>query len=304
MRIAFWSWWRGVFLTSALLASTQSTLAAEPVAGGEAAKGSPGGTPPGPTTAPSHEAELDLLTFYKDNYFITGFSMETEAKFQFSAKFDIWPNRGQHAVYFGFTQKSLWDIYRTSQPFVENNYAPELFYSFFHAPGRYDPESGCGFFFERVGLIHESTGEQGENSKGWNRVYGESRFACYDPAYRYLAITLQVWAPPFGKKDNPDIASYTGYGELSLSVGSDRGRGWLGDWELAAHARKGTKNWSVGSVELDGRWRPRYGDFWRFTPYLYAQFFTGYGETLLSYDHATTAFRVGIGFTDLSTRSE
>ena len=267
-------------------------------------KASPGGTPPGPTTAPSHEAELDLLTFYKDNYFITGFTKETEAKFQFSAKFDIWPNRGQHAVYFAFTQKSLWDIYRTSQPFVENNYAPELFYSYFHVRGRYEPDPGCGFFFERVGLLHESTGERGEKSRGWNRAYAESRFACYDPAHRYSAITLQVWAPPFGTKDNPDIARYEGYGELSLSVGSDRGRGWLGDWELATHLRKGTKNWRVGSLELDGRWRPRYGDFWRFTPYLYAQLFTGYGETMVNYDRTTTAFRVGIGFTDLSTRSE
>ncbi|MEI9938760.1 MAG: phospholipase A [Pseudomonadota bacterium] len=296
--MVFSSWSRCLVMISALPLTRPAAAAdATPNA-------SPGGTPPSPTTAPSHEAELDLLTFYKDNYFITGFTMETEAKFQFSAKFDIWPNRGRHAVYFAFTQKSLWDIYRTSQPFVESNYAPELFYSYFHAPGRYDPDPGCGFFFERGGILHESTGEQGAESRGWNRVYGESRFACYDPAHRYAAITLQVWAPPFGIKDNPDIASYAGYGELSLSVGSDRGRGWLGDWELASHARKGTKNWAVGSLELDARWRPRYGDFWRFTPYLYTQFFTGYGETLLNYDRSSTAFRIGIGFTDLSTRSE
>src|SRR6187200_647431 len=108
-------WLRGVLIVS-VLSLSNAAAAVEP-----GANASPGGTPPGPTTAPSHEAELDLLTFYKDNYFITGFTMETEAKFQVSAKFDIWPNRGQHAVYFAFTQKSLWDIYRTSQPFVESN---------------------------------------------------------------------------------------------------------------------------------------------------------------------------------------
>jgi outer membrane phospholipase A len=37
---------------------------------------------------------------------------------------------------------------------------------------------------------------------------------------------------------------------------------------------------------------------------LYGQLFTGYGETLLSYDHALTAVRIGIGFTDRSTRSQ
>ncbi|HYQ30765.1 MAG TPA: phospholipase A [Polyangiaceae bacterium] len=298
--MALSNWSRCCFMLGAWL-STRALAAAEATPSEP-----PAATPPSPSNAPrpSEEAQLDLLTFYKDNYFITGFTMDTEAKFQFSAKFDIWPNRGKHAAYFAFTQKSLWDIYRTSQPFTENDYAPELFYSYFHAPGRYDPAPGCGFFLERGGVIHESTGEQGDNSRGWNRVYGESRFACYDAAHRYLALALQLWAPPFGVADNPDIASYLGYGELSLSVGSDRGRGWLGDWELQSHLRKGTKNWSVGSLELNGRWRPRYGDFWRFTPYLYAQLFSGYGETLLSYDRATTAFRIGIGFTDLSTRSE
>src|SRR6188768_523535 len=284
--------------------SSHDARAAEPDRTEPNEGASPAGRAPKPEAVPEREIQLDLLTFYKDNYFITGFSMETEVKLQFSAKFDIWPNRGQHAGYFAFTQKSLWDVYRTSQPFVENNYAPELFYSFFHVRGRYDPPAGCRFFSERAGLIHGSNGESGEDSRGWNRVYGESRFACYDAAHRNVSLTLQLWAPPFGKKDNPDIAGYLGYGELSLGVGSERGGSWFGDFQLMSHARKGTKDWSVGSLEIDGRWRPRYGDFWRFTPYLYAQFFIGYGETLLSYDRSTTSFRVGIAFTDLSTRSE
>jgi phospholipase A1 len=256
------------------------------------------------TPASSAVPQLDLLTFYKDNYFLTGFTDATEVKFQFSAKFDVWPNRGPHAVYFAFSQKSFWNIYRASQPFAENNYAPELFYSFFHAPNRYEPAPGCGFFLERAGFIHESTGEGGARSRGWNRIYGESRFACYDAGRNYGAVTLQLWAPPFGTSDNPDIAKFLGYGELSLGVGSDGGQRWLGDWEIAVHARKGTRALRVGSLEADARWRPRYGDFWRFTPYLYAQLFTGYGQTLLSYDRPLTAVRVGIGFTDRSTRSE
>jgi phospholipase A1 len=263
-------------------------------------------TKPSVAITPSTNAvpQLDLLTFYKDNYFLTGFTNATEVKFQFSAKFDLWPNRGPHAAYFAFSQKSLWNIYRASQPFAENNYAPELFYSYFHAPNRYEPAPGCGFFLERFGFIHESTGEGGVRSRGWNRIYGESRFACYDAGRNYGALTLQLWAPPLGATDNPDIAKFIGYGELSLGVGSDGGQLWFGDWEVALHARKGTRDVRVGSLEVDARWRPRYGAFWRFTPYLYGQLFTGYGETLLNYDRALTAIRVGIGFTDRSTRSE
>lgn len=249
-------------------------------------------------------SELDLLTFYKDNYFLTGFTKGTEVKFQFSAKFDIWPNRTQHAVYFAFSQVSLWDLYQPSQPFIENNYRPELFYTFFNNPGRYDPPPGCAFFMERIGLLHESNGEEGARSRGWNRVYGETRFACYDAARDYADVAVQAWLP-FGMVDNPHITRYEGYGELSASVGRDQGRGLLGDWDFTVHARKGTsKRLSRGSVELDLRWRPRYGTWWRFTPYLYSQLFTGDAETLLTYDRTLTTFRVGIGLTDRSTRSE
>jgi phospholipase A1 len=272
-----------------------------------ATKQAPGEAAAAPPLTPGVQAQqladLDLLTFYKDNYLLTGFTDSRQVKFQFSAKFDIWPNRGPNAVHFAFSQKSLWDIYRPSQPFLENNYAPELFYSYFHAPGRYDPPPGCGFFLERVGFVHESNGEDASRSRGWNRVYGESRFACYDPAHHYAAVTLQLWYP-VSARDNSDIAQYLGYGELSVAVGTDRGRGWLGDWEAVLHARKGTRTWGAGSLEFDARWRPRYGDFWHFTPYLYGQLFTGYGETLLSYDRALTAIRVGIGFTDRSTRAD
>lgn len=92
---------------------------------------------------------------------------------------------------------------------------------------------------------------------------------------------------------------------LAQPVGSDLSQSWLGDWDVTLHGRKGTlRELRVGSLELDARWRPRYGDFWRFTPYLYGQLFTGYGETPLSYDRSLTAIRVGVGFTDRSTRSE
>ena len=67
-----------------------------------------------------------ILTGYKDNYIITGFSDTTEVKFQFSLKFDLRPNHTNHSVYFGYTQKSLWNLYETSSPFVDSNYNPEI----------------------------------------------------------------------------------------------------------------------------------------------------------------------------------
>ncbi len=96
-----------------------------------------------------------------------------------------------------------------------------------------------------------------------------------------------------------------GYGELALSVGTDVSDRWYGEADLTVRARKGTsRRLAAGSVQVDARWRPLFFSASRFTPYLYAQMFTGFGETLLTYDDALTNFRVGIGFSDRSTRSK
>ena len=293
----------------ALAQDPPGTTPARPAPSAEPGASAPGGaataTDSSAPQAKLPEADLDLLTLFKDNYVLTGFSATTEVKFQISAKFDIWPNRGPHAVYFGFTQRSLWDVYRASQPFRESNYEPEILYTYYHVSGRYNPRPGCGFFLERVGFLHSSDGLGGDTSRGWNRVYGESRFACYNAAHNYILASLELWAPLLVEPNNANITKYEGYGEISLSVGSDSGEGVLGDWDFTVHGHKGTlRRLDVGSVELDVRWRPHYGDLFRFTPYLYGQIFSGYGETLLNYNHSVTAVRVGIGFTDRSTRSE
>jgi hypothetical protein len=67
-------------------------------------------TPPAEVKS-ENEPELDILTFHRSNYWLTGFTKATEVKFQFSFKYDLWPNRGHHTIYLAYTQKSLWDLY-------------------------------------------------------------------------------------------------------------------------------------------------------------------------------------------------
>jgi phospholipase A1 len=292
------------FLIAIVLTAARTAVASEPGDAGIAPAPTPT-DPVEPSAAPRSEVLYDLLTFYKDNYFLTGFTRAQEVKFQFSAKFDLWPNDGAQAVYLAYSQKSLWNVYLNSSPFQENDYNPELFYAFFHHPGRYVTTQGCAFFEERVGFEHESNGLGGTTSRGWDRVYGETRFSCFRPVTGFATATLKIWAPPFGVDPyNSDIVNYVGYGELSLALGSDRGQGWLDQWNLSVTARKGTSaSPGVGSLEIDGRWRPPNGNIWRFTLYLYGQFFVGYEEMLLTYNQPLTTIRVGVGLSDVSTRS-
>jgi phospholipase A1 len=268
---------------AALVLSPRQALAARGVTRGIPAPGEP-----------------DLLTFYDRTYYATGFVSDTQVKFQFSLKYDLWPNRSEHTVYFAYTQKSLWDLWRfdESSPFVENNYAPELFYAHAHE----QPLAGCGLADEQVGLIHESNGRGAVRSRGWNRLYGAMRAGCRDRADQRIEWRVRLWLP-FGMKDNPDIAEYVGYGEALVTYGTPRTEGWQGQAELSAAFRKGVAR--RGSVRLEASWRPGYERLfrgvWRFTPYLFGQLFTGHAETLETYDRAQTSVRVGLGFRDKSS---
>jgi phospholipase A1 len=246
--------------------------------------------------------DVDVLTIHRPTYFVTGFSKATQAKFQFSAKFDLWPNRGTHTAYLAYTQKSLWDVYDRSAPFRESNYAPEIFYAHYHATTRDEPNPGCGLYSEQLGVEHESNGERGEASRSWNRAFGDVRASCAGrPWYGYL--DLRLWYP-FLLSENPGITRTQGYGELAASVGVDEPALYL-NGIVTVTLRKGTaRSLSAGSITVDARWRPTYesvfGSAWRFAPFVWFQFFTGYGETLGTFDQTSTAARLGLGLTDRS----
>jgi outer membrane phospholipase A len=244
------------------------------------------------------ESGVDLLTFHRTNYFVTGFTDDTQVKFQFSFKYDLWPNRSEHNVYFAYTQKSLWDLYLESSPFRESNYNPQVFYSHRHAAAaRAHP--GFTLVSEQAGFDHESNGEDGDRSRSWNRVFAAGSAACVDGRGRFIGWGVQVWLP-FALRDNDDIIDYAGLGEFHLRAGVMDTERWWGSGELMLAGRKGTN--THGSLLAELSWRLGYrGAFARavrFAPFLFVQLFTGQGETLLRYDQTDRSVRVGIALRD------
>ena len=269
----------------------------------------------------------DLLSTHRRNYLLSGFTGDTEVKFQFSVKYDLWPNESPSSLHLAYTQKSLWNLYKLSSPFGETNYNPEIFYTYtFNAHGRAvaqtsddahvvpidDAEGGivgetaptpetrarCSISYARAGAEHESNGLSGAQSRGWNRIYVSALGGCDLTGTLYFVGGVKAWAPPFGVSDNLDISQYLGSGQLSLALGASSNT-WMGSAEISATGRKGWRaSLAVGGVEVDARWRPGYATFaerWRFVPYLFGQIYTGYGEMLLDYNHPETSVRVGIG---------
>ena len=277
-------------------------------------------------TRPNCESKLYHLLPYKQNYLIARYSNNpndqpvsanygmapdqeldhTELKFQFSLKAKVVEQIGNLAdLWFGYTQQSNWQKFNgsNSPPFRNTNYEPELMLSF---PLRTETRA-LGFTPRLInfGLVHQSSGQSDPFERSWDRVYvqvGVDRDV--DKERDRFAFLMRAWyriPEPRGEDDNPDIEHYLGYGDLlffcrrgdsnvsallrnNLQVQNNRGSLQL-DWSVPI-----TRHPSLDSVNG----LSQIAHELRF----YVQFFTGYGETLIDYNHHQTTIGIGIMLTD------
>ena len=136
--------------------------------------------------------------------------------------------------------------------------------------------------FLNLGLVHQSNGQGEPLSRSWNRLYAQLGFERGG-----MALLVRPWyvlpeAP--GDNDNPDITDYMGHGDV---VAVYRRGGYTASLLLRGNLSTGN-----GAAEL-GYSFPLYGPLKG-----YLQFFTGYGRTLIDYNHSQTTVGVGVLLTD------
>lgn len=217
---------------------------------------------------------------------------EGEVKFQVSVKYEILDDTGW---FFGYTQKSFWSVQKSSAPFRESNYSPEFFWL-------YKPDTIPWLPVVQAGLYrHESTGEAGVGSHGWNITYIEP--ALY---WKGLYIIPRVWVPSVlqgfderqAASDNPDIFRYFGYGKLTAIYGSKS------DIQLTLSLQYAPKDSSIAwEGQADVAWKSiadalnkifGTNHTIKLNPYYFIQARNGYGEGLKTYNIKTSSIVVGI----------
>lgn len=209
-----------------------------------------------------------------------------ESKIQISLKSQLakGPLGDNSSVWVAYTQLSLWQVYndKLSSPFREINYEPEMYIQFI------DPFEYFGLrnTVSTLGINHQSNGRTEPTSRSWNRIMGSLYWG--DENY---VVGIQLWwrIPEKGKDDdNPDIHRYMGYGKLFSSRRYGRNT-----WSLTLTNNLRRED-NLGSVQFD--WSFPLG----FTPRLkgYIQYFNGYGETLIDYNHSVNRISLGVLLTD------
>jgi len=204
-----------------------------------------------------------------------------EIAFQMSFKFKLLQNMFGRDInlWFGYTQRSFWQVYdfADSSPFRETNYEPELLLNF---RTEFDI-FGLKSRFVTIGLNHQSNGQAEPLSRSWNRVVANFGFE-KEP----LSFLLKTWVriPESDEEDdNPDIRRYLGHGELWIYYAYKKHRLGL--------MFRNNLNFETNRGALQAEW-----SFPIFFENIagYVQYYYGYGESLLDYNHQIN--RIGIGF--------
>ena len=185
-------------------------------------------------------------------------------------------------LWFGYTITSFWQAYNDtiSSPFRETNYEPEAILAY---RTNYEIAGFRGRFIN-LGMVHQSNGRSEGLSRSWNRVYAQFGFERDN-----LALLVRPWyrIPEDAEDDdNPDIEDYLGHGDLQVVYRKGRNAYSL----LLRNNFKSKDN--HGAVKLNWSF-PLYGRLKG-----YVQYFNGYGESMVDYNHSQQSLGVGVSLTE------
>ena len=196
-----------------------------------------------------------------------------EFKAQVSFQLELWQNMFKSPISLNasYTQLSYWQVYAKSHWFRETNYEPAVFLS----------ESFTHSTLGYLGVVHQSNGRGGLLERSWNRLFADFMFSG-----EHWFISIKPWILIFRTESsdlhNPDICKYLGHGRIVLAV-----KYW--GQELTVNLRNTIfSGFKRGAITV-GYSFPILGKVHGFV-----QVFSGYGQSLIEYNHYTNSVGLGI----------
>ncbi len=206
---------------------------------------------------------------------------DTEVKFQISFKFPVVRNLfdDRANVYFAYTNQSWWQLYADdiSSPFRDTNHEPEVFLRINNDWQLW----GLRNSLIDLGFVHQSNGRAEPLSRSWNRLFANFVFEKDN-----LALGIKPWLIVGDTDDNPDIEDFLGYGEVRAAYL------WRRNTFTTLLRNNLQTSDNRGAVELT--WSRPLAGVLRF----YAQYYYGYGESLVDYNARVNRIGIGLSVND------
>jgi phospholipase A1 len=223
----------------------------------------------------------------------------SEAKFQLSFKSEFISPQTLESLFrtrnwrlwVAYTQQSHWQIFDGSAPFRESNYEPEAILTYSN------PNKESKLKLVNFGLVHQSNGRSGPESRSWNRAYLQGGWQ----ENSKLSVLGRLWwrfPEDYASDDNPGITDYVGRGDLVLRYQPDEYSKFslLGRHNLRFDSGKGFVQLDMATKHVPiGALRKWLNDS---TAWLHFQISHGYGESLIDYNFKQSRIGIGLSFSD------
>lgn len=206
-----------------------------------------------------------------------------EMKFQISFKVPIWKNIfcRPTTLFLAYTQLSYWQAYNRAPFFRETDYEPEIFLA---NEINFQLHKAWHINFLNLGAVHQSNGYGSRLERSWNRIYLEAISSTGN-----WMVSVKSWVVLNDNacwQHNKNIADFLGYGQVLVAYK-------YYNQVISLQARN----------FLDNRLRRATAEFnWTFpiTPYINGclQLFSGYGQSLIEYNHHTNSAGIGISLSN------
>jgi phospholipase A1 len=167
------------------------------------------------------------ISTYRPNYFLYTYNDDPnvapfgapegsldneEIKFQVSFKMPLATGLfgGNTDLLFAYTGVAWWQLFNdpADNPFRETNYEPEVFLQ--SNPRR--KILGLDFISWEFGINHQSNGQTGALSRGWDRIIGSAAVDLTDD----LVLGVRAWHIYQRQGTNADLYRYMGYGDIGV----------------------------------------------------------------------------------------
>lgn len=224
------------------------------------------------------------FSLFKDNYIAVGSELgsrptakNTDLKFQVSFRQRLTRTVLPFHTYLflSYSQKCLWYVFDDPNPVHDLNFNPGIGFT----RPIVDKDRVVGNV--TLMLEHESNGRDSIFSRSWNKISLGGNL--------YITPSIMVhgkfWIPIIDGKNNSDILDYYGIFQAGVQFVSPNKR-----WVFSALVTK-RKGWNLNAntmIQFGFRLHRDANQF------LFAEYFNGYGESLLDYNRYHSRLRVGI----------
>ncbi len=232
---------------------------------------------------PFYYTRMPYNSIYRGNTPDNESLKKTEIKYQLSFKVPVWKNIFNYPVSLNaaYSQLSYWQAYNKSAFFRETNYEPEIFLS---SELNHHLFKNWRFNIFTLGVVHQSNGLGGTLERSWNRAYMGAVFSS-----DHWIIGIKPWIifhDNTYEQQNPDLFKYLGYEEIAIAYKYN-------NQVISLLTRNMIETGFKRSAAILS---------WSFplTTYVkgYVQVFSGYGQSLIEYNHRTNSFGLGVALND------